>query len=280
MLETTITLVGNLVDDPQHRFTPSGASVCTFRLASTPRRFDRSENRWVDGATLFLRVSCWRQLADNVSASLARGDRALVYGRLRQRSFETGEGERRLSYEIDADAVGAELTWHAARSERLGRRPSEAPQPEVSGQTHNPVHDQADLARPMPALQHAGFDVAGSQPYSSPEGVARLATDVQAPMPAPAAMASPAMPSTAMPSTAMPSTAMASTAMAPTGSELIGAAAAGGYSVPGAMRGEPDVHSPLSGLTAGPGVMVDDSRAATDLGEPAWRPFPSSDDLR
>ncbi len=77
--------------------------------------------------TLFLRVSCWRQLADNVAASLSRGDRALVYGRLRQRSFETSEGERRVTYEIDADAVGAELTWHAAHSERLARRPAVAP---------------------------------------------------------------------------------------------------------------------------------------------------------
>ncbi|CAJ60491.1 MULTISPECIES: single-stranded DNA-binding protein [Frankia] len=124
MLDTTITLVGNLVEDPEHRTTTNGASVCSFRLASTPRRFDRSENRWVDGATLFLRVSCWRQLADNVAASLVRGDRALVYGRLRQRSFETSEGERRVSYEIDADAVGTELTWHAARSQRLARRPA------------------------------------------------------------------------------------------------------------------------------------------------------------
>ncbi|THJ70243.1 single-stranded DNA-binding protein [Candidatus Frankia alpina] len=121
MLDTTITLVGNLVDNPEHRTTTNGASVCSFRLASTPRRFDRSENRWVDGATLFLRVSCWRQLADNVAESLARGDRALVYGRLRQRSFETSEGERRVSYEIDADAIGTELTWHAARSQRLTR---------------------------------------------------------------------------------------------------------------------------------------------------------------
>ncbi|CAO5228333.1 single-stranded DNA-binding protein [Frankia sp. AgKG'84/4] len=124
MLDTIITLVGNLVDDPEHRTTANGASVCSFRLASTPRRFDRAENRWVDGTTLFLRVSCWRQLADNVAASLGRGDRALVYGRLRQRSFETSEGERRVTYEIDADAVGAELTWHAAHSERLARRPA------------------------------------------------------------------------------------------------------------------------------------------------------------
>ncbi|SNQ47245.1 Single-stranded DNA-binding protein 2 [Frankia canadensis] len=148
MLDTTITLVGNLVDDPEHRTTANGASVCTFRLASTPRRFDRAEGRWVDGATLFLRVSCWRQLADNVAASLARGDRALVYGRLRQRSFETSEGERRVTYEIDADAVGAELTWHPARSQRLARRVGSQPPP--------PPGEEADLPGGGPFVDLGG----------------------------------------------------------------------------------------------------------------------------
>ncbi|MCM3921407.1 single-stranded DNA-binding protein [Frankia sp. AiPs1] len=158
MLETTITLVGNLVEDPEHRTTTNGASVCSFRLASTPRRFDRSENRWVDGATLFLRVSCWRQLADNVAASLVRGDRALVYGRLRQRSFETSEGERRVSYEIDADAVGTELTWHAARSQRLARRPATPAAAPVAGNGLNlpgggplvDLREPAEVGSPQP----------------------------------------------------------------------------------------------------------------------------------
>jgi single-strand DNA-binding protein len=160
MLDTTITLVGNLVDNPEHRTTTNGASVCSFRLASTPRRFDRAENRWVDGTTLFLRVSCWRQLADNVAASLGRGDRALVYGRLRQRSFETSEGERRVAYEIDADAVGAELTWHAARSERLARRPATAPAEGMGLPGSGPLVDLGEpagggLPRPEPAMPAA-----------------------------------------------------------------------------------------------------------------------------
>ncbi|WP_462186999.1 MULTISPECIES: single-stranded DNA-binding protein [unclassified Frankia] len=171
MLETTITLVGNLVDDPDHRMAANGASICTFRLASTPRRFDRSESRWVDGTTLFLRVSCWRQLADNVAASLVRGDRALVYGRLRQRSFETGEGERRVTYEIDADAVGTELTWHAARSERLARRPGSAPAGAAAA-TGVPSDPSALVGSEHGAL--AGFPVAGADADAA--GAASAAT--------------------------------------------------------------------------------------------------------
>ncbi|MCK9876309.1 single-stranded DNA-binding protein [Frankia sp. Ag45/Mut15] len=144
MLDTTITVVGNLVDAPELRVTAGGASVCSFRLASTPRRFDRAENRWVDGATLFVRVSCWRQLADNVASSLTKGDRALVFGHLRQRSFETSEGERRVSFEIDAEAVGAELTWHGARSQRLARGSTPAPAPAPTAQPDDQAAGQPD----------------------------------------------------------------------------------------------------------------------------------------
>jgi single-strand DNA-binding protein len=121
MIDTTVTLAGNLVDNPEIRATPNGNFVCNFRLAATPRRFDRAENRWVDGTTLFLRITCWRQLAENVSASLGRGDRALVVGRLRQHSFETAHGERRTAYEVEADSVGAELAWHPVRFQRANR---------------------------------------------------------------------------------------------------------------------------------------------------------------
>ncbi|WP_230203018.1 single-stranded DNA-binding protein [Parafrankia discariae] len=121
MLDTTITLIGNLVENPVLRVTASGVSVCGFRVASTPRRYDRSEQRWVDGNTLYLRVSCWRQLAENVSVSLSRGDRALVVGRLRQNNFETQDGDRRVTYEIDADAVAAELTWRPVDVRRVAR---------------------------------------------------------------------------------------------------------------------------------------------------------------
>lgn len=127
MLETSVTLVGNLVDNPEYRRTSNGSSVCNFRMASTPRRFDRRENRWRDGATLFLSVSCWRQLAENVAASLSQGDRAMVLGRLRQRTFTTSKGDRREVYEVEADAVGAELSRYAAHSERANRRALEQP---------------------------------------------------------------------------------------------------------------------------------------------------------
>ncbi|WP_018634798.1 single-stranded DNA-binding protein [Parafrankia elaeagni] len=121
MPDNAITLIGNLVENPVLRITASGVSVCGFRLASTPRRFDRTEQRWVDGSTLYLRISCWRQLAENVAASLSRGDRALVVGRLRQNNFETQDGDRRVSYEIDAEAVAAELTWRPVEVRRTAR---------------------------------------------------------------------------------------------------------------------------------------------------------------
>ncbi|MEX5636445.1 single-stranded DNA-binding protein [Parafrankia sp. FMc2] len=121
MPDNAITLIGNLVENPVLRITASGVSVCGFRLASTPRRFDRTEQRWVDGSTLYLRISCWRQLAENVAASLSRGDRALVVGRLRQNNYETQDGDRRVSYEIDAEAVAAELTWRPVEVRRTAR---------------------------------------------------------------------------------------------------------------------------------------------------------------
>ena len=109
--DTTITIVGNLVDDPELRFTPSGAAVAKFRIASTPRFFDKTTNAWKDGEALFLTVNVWRQAAENVAESLTRGTRVIVTGRLRQRGWETKEGEKRTSYEIEADEVGPSLTY-------------------------------------------------------------------------------------------------------------------------------------------------------------------------
>ncbi|WP_347176762.1 single-stranded DNA-binding protein [Parafrankia sp. EAN1pec] len=149
MLDTTITLIGNLVENPVLRVTASGVSVCGFRVASTPRRYDRSEQRWVDGNTLYLRVSCWRQLAENVSVSLSRGDRALVVGRLRQNNFETQDGDRRVTYEIDADAVAAELTWRPVDVRRVARGAGpadEVPLPETGEHPVDPFGaDSTDL---------------------------------------------------------------------------------------------------------------------------------------
>src|SRR5678815_2619706 len=119
--ETTITVVGNLVDDPELRFTPSGAAVANFRIASTPRTFDRQTNEWKDGDALFLSCSVWRQAAENVAESLTRGSRVIVQGRLKQRSYETREGEKRTVFEIDVDEVGPSLRSATAKVTRTTR---------------------------------------------------------------------------------------------------------------------------------------------------------------
>lgn len=107
--DTQITLVGNLVEDPSLRFTPSGQAVASFRVASTPRYMDRQTNEWKDGDTLFLTVNVWRQAAENAAESLQRGMRVIVQGRLKQRSYETREGEKRTVFEVEADEVGPSL---------------------------------------------------------------------------------------------------------------------------------------------------------------------------
>ena len=121
--ETTITVVGNLVDDPELRFTPSGAPVANFRIASTPRTFDRQTNEWKDGDALFLSCSVWRQMAENVAESLQRGMRVIVQGRLKSRQYETREGEKRTVFEIDVEEVGPSLrsaTAKVAKTTRSG----------------------------------------------------------------------------------------------------------------------------------------------------------------
>lgn len=119
--ETVITVVGNLVDDPELRFTPSGAAVANFRIASTPRTFDRQTNEWKDGDALFLTCSVWRQAAENVAESLQKGMRVVVQGRLKSRQYETREGEKRTVFEIDVDEVGPSLRYATAKVTRAGR---------------------------------------------------------------------------------------------------------------------------------------------------------------
>jgi single-strand DNA-binding protein len=119
--ETIITVVGNLTDDPELRFTPSGAAVSNFTVASTPRTFDRQSNEWRDGDPLFLRCSVWRQMAEHVAESLERGMRVVVQGRLKQRSFETREGEKRTVVELDVDEVGPSLRFATAKVTRTQR---------------------------------------------------------------------------------------------------------------------------------------------------------------
>ena len=119
--ETIITVVGNLVDDPELRFTPSGAAVANFRIASTPRTFDKQTNEWKDGDALFLSCSVWRQAAENVAESLQKGMRVVVQGRLKQRSYETREGEKRTVVELEVDEVGPSLKYATAKVARVQR---------------------------------------------------------------------------------------------------------------------------------------------------------------
>src|SRR5829696_7103381 len=119
--ETTITVIGNLTADPELRFTPSGAAVASFTVASTPRTFDRATGEWKDGEALFLRCNIWRQAAENVAESLTRGSRVLVSGRLRQRSFETREGEKRTVVELEVDEVGPSLRYATAKINKVSR---------------------------------------------------------------------------------------------------------------------------------------------------------------
>jgi single-strand DNA-binding protein len=119
--DTPITVVGNLVADPELRFTSTGQPVATFRIASTPRVMDRQSNEWKDGDSLFLSCNVWRQAAENVAESLQRGMRVIVTGRLKQRNYETREGEKRTVYEVEVDDVGPSLRNASAKVNRASR---------------------------------------------------------------------------------------------------------------------------------------------------------------
>jgi single-strand DNA-binding protein len=119
--ETVITVVGNLTDDPELRFTPSGAAVAKFRVASTPRTLDRQSGEWKDGEPLFLQCNIWRQAAENVAESLHRGARVIVQGRLRQRTYETREGEKRTVMELEVDEIGPSLRYATAKVQKMSR---------------------------------------------------------------------------------------------------------------------------------------------------------------
>ena len=115
MQDTVITVIGNLTADPELRFTPSGVAVANFTVASTPRTFDRQSGEWKDGEALFLRCNIWRQAAENVAETLTRGSRVIVQGRLKQRSYETSEGEKRTVIELEVDEIGPSLRWATAK---------------------------------------------------------------------------------------------------------------------------------------------------------------------
>ncbi|MGJ7877878.1 single-stranded DNA-binding protein [Streptomyces rochei] len=149
--ETVITVVGNLVDDPELRYTPAGAAVAKFRIASTPRTFDRQTNEWKDGEALFLTCSVWRQAAEHVAESLARGLRVIVQGRLKQRSYEDREGVKRTVYELDVDEVGPSLAYATAKVTKTtgSSRPTNGQQ-QGSGWGAPPTQQQ-------PAAQASGY---------------------------------------------------------------------------------------------------------------------------
>lgn len=115
MPETILTVVGNLTADPELRFTPSGAAVANFTVASTPRQFDKTKQEWVDGEALFLRCQIWREAAENVAETLTRGQRVIATGKLKQRSYETREGEKRTSMELEIEEIGPSLRYATAK---------------------------------------------------------------------------------------------------------------------------------------------------------------------
>jgi single-strand DNA-binding protein len=156
--ETVITVVGNLTDDPELRFTPSGAAVANFRVASTPRTFNRQTNAWEDGDPLFLSCSVWRQAAENVAESLQRGARVVVTGRLKQRSYETREGEKRTVFELDVDEVGASLRYATAKVTKTQRSGG-------FGNVQQPATGGSDPWATSPAPNQGG-QAAAADPWS------------------------------------------------------------------------------------------------------------------
>ncbi|PSK95808.1 single-strand binding protein [Haloactinopolyspora alba] len=161
--ETVLTIVGNLTDDPELRFTPSGAAVANFTIASTPRTFDKQSNTWKDGDALFMRCSVWRQVAENVAESLSKGMRVIAQGRLRQRSFETREGEKRTVVEMELDEIGPALRYATAKVAKTQRNGG-------SG-GYGGGAQQAPAADPwssQPAPRQQGADPWGTGPGSTP----------------------------------------------------------------------------------------------------------------
>ena len=142
--ETTLTVIGNLTTDPELRFTPNGAAVANFTIASTPRTFDRATNDWKDGETLFLRCSVWREAAENAAESLTKGTRVVAHGVLKPRSYETKEGEKRTVIEFEIEEIGASLRYATAKSTRSGKQ---AP---AAAAANHPANQPAGGPAPAP----------------------------------------------------------------------------------------------------------------------------------
>ncbi|MFG3710791.1 single-stranded DNA-binding protein [Micromonospora sp. NPDC047730] len=143
--DTTITLIGNCTDSPELRFTPSGAAVAKFRVASTPRFLDKASGEWKDGDPLFLSCTVWRQMAEHVTETLERGSRVIVTGRLRQRSYETREGEKRTVIEMEVDEIGPSLRYATAKIQKMARSgPQAGPGPDDPWATGAASRDGSD----------------------------------------------------------------------------------------------------------------------------------------
>ena len=155
--DTQITLVGNIASDVELRFTPSGAPVANFRVASTPRTFNKTTNQWEDGEAMFLTCNVWRQAAENAAQSLAKGMRVIVQGRLKARTFQNREGENRTVFEIDVDEVGPSLTFATAQ---VNRNPREG-----GNQQTNQNPNQAPQAAGWPAQNQGGFSNNNGAPF-------------------------------------------------------------------------------------------------------------------
>jgi len=166
--ETTITVIGNLTSDPELRFTPSGSAVANFTIASTPRTFDRQSNEWKDGETLFLRASVWREAAENVAESLTKGMRVIVTGRLKSRSYETKEGEKRTVIELEVDEIGPSLRYANAKVNRTQRSNQGGQGNGFQGNgTNQPQTGPQDDAWAVPATSNASGGW-GNGPDSEP----------------------------------------------------------------------------------------------------------------
>lgn len=184
MADTVITVVGNLTADPELRFTANGLAVANFTIASTPRVFDRNTNEWRDGEALFLRASVWREFAENVAASLTKGMRVVATGKLKQRSYETREGEKRTAIELEIDEIGPSLRYAKAEVARIaparsqgedpwGKQAGNAPQSDSWGSSAAPAADwnagpQTSGGQSTGGSSDGGWNAPGTQNTSWP----------------------------------------------------------------------------------------------------------------
>jgi len=175
--DTQITVVGNLVDDPELRFTPSGAAVANFRIASTPRTFDRQTNEWKDGEALFLSCAVWRQAAENVAESLQKGMRVVVQGNLRSRQYETREGEKRTVFEIQVDEVGPSLKYATAKVTRTQRSGGSSYGGGQQGGGQAGPSDNDPWATPQASAPQGGAPQGGGAPAADPWATPGVSSD-------------------------------------------------------------------------------------------------------